>query len=130
MHQHVPLQPPNITAEHQHVSDDLQTECCVPRGTLTQDTSIARTSWSPEQVDIHPDTWCSDNQLKYSEGEMAIRARAAATVTTDHEALNPLLGAETDLPGLYLKRLSLINRKHLKIGVKGVPVFSQLSYFR
>ena len=130
MHQHVPLQPPNITGELQHNSDDLQTECCVPRGTLSQDTSIARTSWSPEQVDIHPHTWCSDNQLKYSEGEMAIRARAVATVTTDHEALNPLLGAETDLPGLYLKRLSLINRKHLKIGVKGVPVFSQLSYFR
>jgi hypothetical protein len=133
MHQHVPLNPPfgdDITDELQHDSGDLHTEYCVPSGTISQDTSIPRTSWSSEKEDVDPNTWSTDNRLKYSEGEMDIRARAAATTTTTHEALNPLLGADKDLPALYLKRLSIINRKHLKIGVKGVPVFSQLSYFK
>ena len=130
MQQHVPVRPEDMLDELVHESDDLLTDCCVPRGMLTQDTSVARTSWSRELVDIHPMTWRTDNQLKYSESDMAARATWAARVTTSHEAENPILGAEKDLPGLYLKRCAAINLKHRKVGVKGVPVFSQLSYFR
>ena len=97
---------------------------------MEPDDSIPRNKWS-EKRDIPASTWRSDNVLKFSEKERAARAERGARITAEHERDNPLPNvAVDDATAAYLQRMKAINDKHLKLGVKGVPVFSKLSYFR
>ena len=76
-------------------------------------------------------TWLTDNTLKYTEREMAARAAEGARITREIESERPIdIGEDGGNGATYSARSRAINKKHLELGVKGIPVFSQLSYFK
>ena len=102
----------------------------MPSGSLKEDSSHPRSAWTCS-MSTPVNTWLTDNTLKYTEREMAARAAEGARITREIENERPIdIGRDGSNGATYSARARAINKKHLELGVKGIPVFNQLSYFK
>lgn len=90
---------------------------CMPPGYTEPDTGQhgLRDSWTSPRL-VEPETWRGSNALKYSAQEIMARGRRAAMFVAMHAA------------GQMSKTATAATLNTL--GVKGMPMFSDLSYFK
>lgn len=114
--QHVPARDDGRS----HHPQVLENGYCMPDGYVRSDVaaSPARRSWTKEPLQIKPITWHTDNCLKYTAAEVMARGRQAERITARSTALG---GTQT---------AAATKRELLSLGVKGLPLFSTLSYFK
>ena len=75
---------------------------------------------------VLPSTWQTDNVLKYSELERLARGRKAKLLTDQIKTpTQPALKSKTEA-----QREKIIEDKIKALGVRGEPLFQELSYFK
>lgn len=102
----------------------------VPPGLLSRDNTAPRLHWTTEAQEVPGSSWITDGRLKFSELEMEARARAGDIVESEAEVAFPMQGLQGDAALAQHKRQKEhANARHLLLGIKGTPVWAQLSYF-
>ena len=80
--------------------------------------SEPRRRWTKSRVRLEPEMWSTTNELKYTAEEITLRGKTAARISS--QCVSAGGGVSKTATEKKLKRL----------GVRGIPLFSELSYFK